>query len=186
MAPIVEMRGEEKTVDLYAELLSELKERIAEGIGAVQRERKRLLWDNLPIWHELDSLSSFLGQRGIVIPISTYTNAWGELADMFDPGDPFGSAAITYLHPLLNRGVGIKLQKMLHLVADYHLDGVILHSNRSCKPYSVGQIDQRDRLVNHYEIPALMLEADQSDPRSFSKVQSFNRLEAFCEIVLGL
>ena len=183
MAPIVEMRGEEKTVDLYSDLLAELDERIAQGISAVQNEQKRLLWDNLPIWYELESMAVFLGRRGVVIPISTYTNAWAELADLFNPDDPFGSAALTYINPLLNRGTGDKLGGILQLVSEYRLDGVILHSDRSCKPYSVGQMDQRDHLVNRYDIPALLLEADHSDPRSFSREQATNRLEAFFEIL---
>jgi benzoyl-CoA reductase/2-hydroxyglutaryl-CoA dehydratase subunit BcrC/BadD/HgdB len=83
----------------------------------------------------------------------------------------------------LNLGVGDKLIKIRQLVTKYHLNGVILHSNRSCKPYSIGQLDQRDYLVNKYDIPALLLEADQSDPRSYSQDQVTNRLEAFCEML---
>jgi len=99
MAPIVVMRGEEKTVNVYTELLAEVEARITQGISVVQNERKRLLWDNLPIWYELPSLAAFLGQRGVVIAASTYTNAWAELADLMDPDDPFGSAAMAYLNP---------------------------------------------------------------------------------------
>jgi benzoyl-CoA reductase/2-hydroxyglutaryl-CoA dehydratase subunit BcrC/BadD/HgdB len=53
MAPIVEMRGEVGTVEIYSGLLNELDERIANGVGAVLGETKRLLWDNLPIWYAL-------------------------------------------------------------------------------------------------------------------------------------
>jgi benzoyl-CoA reductase/2-hydroxyglutaryl-CoA dehydratase subunit BcrC/BadD/HgdB len=183
MAPIVEMRGATKTVDLYQDLLTELDDRIANGVGAVVNERKRLLWDNLPIWYELEFLAEFLGRRGIVLAVSTYTSAWGELAEMFDPDHPFESAARTYLHPILNRSTGDKLHRMRQVCKDYHLDGVILHSDRSCKPYSIGQMDQRDRLINAFDIPALLIEADHNDPRSFSKEQTVNRLEAFCEML---
>jgi benzoyl-CoA reductase/2-hydroxyglutaryl-CoA dehydratase subunit BcrC/BadD/HgdB len=183
MAPIVEMRGAAKTVDLYADLLLELDERIESEVGVIAHERKRLLWDNLPIWYKLDFLAEFLGARGIVLAASTYTAAWGELADMFDPEHPFESAARTYLHPILNRSTGDKLQKMLEVCEDYRLDGVILHSDRSCKPYSIGQIDQRDQLINRYGIPALLLEADHNDQRAFSQEQITNRLEAFFEML---
>jgi bcr-type benzoyl-CoA reductase subunit B len=183
MAPIVEMRGAARTVELYRTLLVEIDERIADGIGAVVNERKRLLWDNLPIWYELDNLAEFLAARGVVLAASTYTSAWGELADMFDPDRPIKSAARTYLHPILNRSTGDKLQRMLQTCDSYQLDGVILHSDRSCKPYSIGQMDQRDQLVNTHGIPALLLEADHNDPRSFSREQTSNRLEAFCEML---
>jgi benzoyl-CoA reductase/2-hydroxyglutaryl-CoA dehydratase subunit BcrC/BadD/HgdB len=181
MAPIVEMRGEVETVNFYAEMLQEIDERIANGVGAVKNEKKRLLWDNLPIWYRLRYLAEFLGQHGIVIATSTYTNAWGELADLYDPEKPLESAARTYIYPILNRGAGDKLAKMKRMIQDFHLDGVILHSDRSCKPYSIGQMDQRDRIIKDLEIPALLLEADHNDPRSYSEQQTTNRLEAFVE-----
>jgi bcr-type benzoyl-CoA reductase subunit B len=183
MAPIVEMRGQENTVAFYRDLLAEVEDRVANGVGVIPNERKRLLWDNLPIWYELDYLAKFLQERGVALVASTYTSAWGEMADMFDPEHPFESAARTYLHTLLNRSTGERLKVMLHMVEGYHLDGVILHSNRSCKPYSIGQMDQRDRLINVYGIPALLLEADHNDPRSFSRQQAATRLGAFCEIL---
>jgi benzoyl-CoA reductase/2-hydroxyglutaryl-CoA dehydratase subunit BcrC/BadD/HgdB len=183
MAPIVEMRGTAKTVDLYVDLLVELDERIENGIGVIVHERKRLLWDNLPIWYKLDYLAEILGTHGIVLAASTYTAAWGELAEMFDPEHPFESAARTYLHPILNRSTRDKLLKMLQVCEGYQLDGVILHSDRSCKPYSIGQIDQRDQLINEYGIPALLLEADHNDQRAFSQEQITNRLEAFFEML---
>ena len=183
MAPIVSLRGEAKTVDIYGKMLEEVEERVVQGIGALRNERKRLLWDNLPIWYALRYLADFLGTRGIVLAASTYTSAWGKLANMFNPDNPFESAARTYMHPILNRSTGDKMKTMMKMVNDFHLDGVILHSDRSCKPYSIGQMDQRDRFINEHGIPALLLEADHNDSRSFSVEQTSNRLEAFCEML---
>lgn len=183
MAPIVEMRGDAATVDFYAALLRELDERIARGIGVVRNERKRLLWDNLPIWYRLRYLAEFLGEHGVAIVASTYTNAWGELAPLIDPERPFESAARAYIYPILNRGAGYKLATMKRMIETYRLDGVILHSDRSCKPYSIGQIDQRDRLINEVRVPALLLEADHNDARAFAEEQVANRLAAFVEML---
>ncbi|MBI4787459.1 MAG: 2-hydroxyacyl-CoA dehydratase [Chloroflexi bacterium] len=183
MAPIVEMRGDAFTVDCYAAMLRELDERIAYGIGAVKNERKRILWDNLPIWYRLRTLGEQLASHGIAMVVSTYTNAWGELAPLIDPAHPLDSAARAYLYPILNRGTGDKLATMKRMVSEFQLDGAILHSDRSCKPYSMGQIDQRDRLTRECEIPALLLEADHNDPRAFSEEQVTNRLETFIEML---
>ena len=183
MAPIVEMRGEAYTVDFYAAMLKEIDARIAAGIGVVKNERKRLLWDNLPIWYRLRYLAEKLGEHGVAIVASTYTNAWAELAPMFDPGNPMESGARTYLHPILNQGTGYKLATMKRMIAEFQLDGAILHSDRSCKPYSIGQIDQRDRLMRECNVPALLLEADHNDPRAFSEEQVANRLDAFVEML---
>jgi len=183
MAPVVEMRGEERTVDFYTALLKEVDGRIDRGIGVVRNERKRLLWDNLPIWYRIRYLAEYLGLHGIAIVASTYTNAWGELADLIDTRDPINGMARTYIYPILNRGTGDKLALMKKMIQEFSLDGVILHSDRSCKPYSIGQIDQRDRLIRECGVPALLLEADHSDPRLFNEEQVANRLDAFIEML---
>ncbi len=164
MAPIVEMRGEDFTVDYYRALLDELEDRSLRGVGALKHEKKRLLWDNLPIWSRVRWLAEILAERGVAMVSSTYTNAWGELSDLVDPERPLESAARVYLHPILNRGTGHKLAVMKRMVRSFSADGVILHSDRSCKPYSIGQIDQRDRLSKEAGVPALLLEADHNDP----------------------
>jgi bcr-type benzoyl-CoA reductase subunit B len=183
MGPIVEMRGHPFTVDFYAAMLQEVDERINAGIGAVKNERKRLLWDNLPIWYAMRYVGEFLGQHGVVVAASTYTNAWGELNQLIDPTRPIESMARTYIYPILNRGTGDKLATMRRMLDEYHLGGVILHSDRSCKPYSVGQVGQRDRLIKEAGVPALLLEADHNDPRAFSEEQVSNRLAAFLEML---
>ncbi|MBW2525994.1 MAG: 2-hydroxyacyl-CoA dehydratase [Deltaproteobacteria bacterium] len=183
MAPIVEMRGEDYTVDYYGALLAELDDRIARGIGAVKNEKKRLIWDNLPIWYRVRWLSEMLAQRGVALVASTYTNAWGELAHLFDPADPIRSGARTYMHAILNRSTGHKLRTMGKLCDEYQADGVLLHSDRSCKPYSIGQVDQTERLLAEMGRPALLLDADHNDPRVFSEEQATARLEAFFEVL---
>lgn len=183
MAPIVEMRGDAVTVDFYASMLEEVDRRIASGVGTVKGERKRLLWDNLPIWFRLRFIAESLGREGIAVVASTYSKAWGELTGLIDPERPFESMANTYLHPILNRGTGDKLATMQRMIEEYELDGAILHSNRSCKPYSVGQVDQRDRITRESGVPALLLEADHCDPRSFAGEQVANLLDTFIEML---
>jgi bcr-type benzoyl-CoA reductase subunit B len=183
LGPIVDLRGDRQTVEFYERMLAELDERIAAGIGAVRDERCRVLWDNLPIWYRIGPFSRWLADRGVNIVASTYTHAWGELAEMMDPDHPFEAMARVYLHPILNRSTAHKLASMRRMVDEFSIDGVILHSDRSCKPYSLGQIDQRDRLVGEVGVPALLLEADHNDPRSFAEEQAMVRLEAFVEMM---
>ncbi len=183
MAPIVEKRGDAETVDFYAAMLQEIKDRINKGIGAVTTEKHRLLWDNLPIWHKLRFFSEFLAEYGVSVVASTYTNAWGELAPMIDPNNPIESIAKTYLYPILNRSAGYKLKVMQTMINNYNLNGAILHSDRSCKPYSMGQVDQRNKLAKELSKPTLLLEADHNDSRAYADEQVKNRLKAFVEIL---
>ena len=91
--------------------------------------------------------------------------------------------ARAYLHPILNRGTGHKLQVIRKMVGEYSADGVLLHSDRSCKPYSIGQIDQQLKLAEELGKPALLLEADHNDSRAFSEEQAETRLTAFLEVL---
>jgi benzoyl-CoA reductase/2-hydroxyglutaryl-CoA dehydratase subunit BcrC/BadD/HgdB len=181
MGPVVTLRGEPAAVDFYRDLLAEVDDRIARGIGIVRQERKRVLWDNLPVWHRISWLSRTLAERGVAVVVSNYAYAWGELTPMLNPDKPMESTALVYLSVLLNRSARDKLERMQAMVRDFDVDGVILHSDRSCKPYSFGQVDQRARLVTGLELPALLLEADHNDGRVFSEEQVATRLAAFVE-----
>jgi benzoyl-CoA reductase/2-hydroxyglutaryl-CoA dehydratase subunit BcrC/BadD/HgdB len=183
MAPIVEMRGEQFTVDYYRAMLAELKDRVSKGIGALKNEKKRILWDNLPIWYRIRKFSKMFAEKGVAMVGSTYTNAWGELAEMMDDVRPLESAARVYLHPILNRGTGHKLETIKKMVGEYQADGIILHSDRSCKPYSIGQMSQCEALGRQLGISTLLLEADHNDPRVFSDEQAETRLAAFMELL---
>lgn len=183
MGPIVDLRGEAETITFYRSLLAEVDERIEKGISAVREEKKRVLWDNLPIWFRVGWLSKLLAEKGVNVVCSDYTYAWGELAPMMDETKPMETAARVYIHPILNRSTGEKLNSMKRMIKDFSLDGVILHSDRSCKPYSLGQIDQRDKIVKDMGVAALLLEADHNDQRSFADEQGTARLDAFMEML---
>ncbi len=183
MAPIVELRGQAATVDFYAAMLDEVDERIASGVASVRDEKYRVLWDNLPIWYRLRAVAELLAERHIAVVASTYTNAWGELAPFLDPAFPRESMIRAYTYPILNRGTGHKLNVMQGMIEDYRLDGVILHSDRSCKPYSLGQMDQRDHLAGCLRRPALLLDADHNDMRVYADEQAATRLTAFAEML---
>jgi len=183
MGPIVALRGEDSTVRFYEQVLKEIDERVERGIGAVKTEKYRILWDNLPIWYNLSWMSKKLASHGIAVAISNYTYQWGESARFMNSEDPLDSAARTYLHAVLNRSAGYKLDQMRQMVTDFSLDGVLLHSDRSCKPYSLGQMDQASSLLTEMGVPSLILEADHNDSRIFSEEQVSNRVQAFAEMM---
>jgi benzoyl-CoA reductase/2-hydroxyglutaryl-CoA dehydratase subunit BcrC/BadD/HgdB len=181
LGPIVAMRGLPECNAYYRELRDELRDRVGRGIGAVRNERHRLLWDNLPIWYELRSLSELLAEQGFNIVAATYSNGWAETAPLFDPQDPIRSAARVYSRVFINRSVAYRLRLMKDLSAAYDCDGAILHSNHSCKPYSVGQIDLADRLAKEASIRTLVLDGDHIDMRVHGKEQTEGRVSAFME-----
>ncbi len=181
MAPIVSLRGTEACNAYYRMLRDELRERVRRGIGGIREERHRLLWDNLPIWFATRELSTLLAERGFNFVCTSYTNAWAEAGARIDPADPMGSAATAYTHVILNQDLPNRLAILRRLAREYAVDGAVLHSDRSCKPYSIGQVDLKERLAAELGIRVLLLEADHSDPRAFALEQGEGRLAAFME-----
>ncbi len=181
MAPIVALRGTEECNAYYRLLRDELRERVRRGIGGLREERFRLLWDNLPIWFAVREVATLFAERGFNFVCTSYTNAWAEAGSRIDPADLIGSAAVSYTHIILNQDLRNRLGILARLSRDYAADGAVLHSDRSCKPYSIGQVDLKERLAGELGIRVLLLEADHSDPRAWAAEQGHNRLAAFME-----
>lgn len=181
IAPIVALRGGTECNAYYRHLLDELRYRVRRGIGGIKEERYRLLWDNLPIWFNVRDMSTLLAENRFNIVVTTYTNAWAEAGKRMNPSDPINSAAQSYTHVILNEDLDRRLELMSRLATDYQVDGALLHSDRSCKPYSIGQVDLPDKLAEQTGIKSLLLEADHNDQRAYSTEQGNNRLQAFME-----
>jgi benzoyl-CoA reductase/2-hydroxyglutaryl-CoA dehydratase subunit BcrC/BadD/HgdB len=184
MAPIVTLRGTTWAVRYYRKLKNEMEERVKKGMGAFAREEIRLVWDNIPIWYDIRNLSKILSSQGAVLVADTYTSAWA--LDQIDlTSEPLGGLARAYATIHLNRGLDYKIRKMANLIETYGAHGFIMHSNRSCKPYSLGQLDLKREVTRLTGKPGLMIEADHTDSRSYAPKQVENQIQIFLDIVRG-
>ncbi len=179
MAPIVTLRGTRWAVRYYKHLEAEIAQRVEKGIGAVPEERFRLLWDNIPIWFEIRNLFKQLAARRASLVADTYTNAW--TLDISEDRNPLDSGAEAYASVWLNVGLKPRFKVIADLARRFKVDGVLMHSNRSCKPYSFGQLDMRQMIRDELNLPCLLIEADMTDSRSYSAEQVRARLDAFIE-----
>jgi bcr-type benzoyl-CoA reductase subunit B len=183
LALIVTLRGTRVPVDFYKELIAELEQRIQDGIGVVPGETYRLLWDNLPVWHRLKWLSDRFSAHQACLVADTYTSAWCSAMAHIDENNFLNSMAEAYTRIYLNTGVDQMAEEVLKMIRFYDVHGLVMHSNRSCKPYSFGQMDIMRIIREKTGIPVLMIEADMVDPRYFSESQMETRIDAFMEIV---
>jgi benzoyl-CoA reductase/2-hydroxyglutaryl-CoA dehydratase subunit BcrC/BadD/HgdB len=181
MAPIVTLRGTRWAVRYYRKLKKELAERVRRGEGAFAREDIRLVWDNIPIWYDIRHLSRLLAAQGAVLVADTYTSAWTLSA--LDLEKPLESLARSYATVHLNLGLDYKIRNMAQLVQDYQADGFIMHSNRSCKTYSLGQYDIKKAVSEITGKPGLIIEADHTDARSYAPQQAENQIQTFLDMV---
>ena len=183
LALIVTLRGTQQAVDYYEMLLAEMKQRITDGIGAIPNERYRLLWDNLPVWYRTKWLSEKFAAQDACLVADTYTSAWCGSLKYVDENNFLETMAECYTRIYLNIGVDEMAQTVMAMVDKYEVDGIVMHSNRSCKPYSLGQYDIQRIVEKQKGIPSLMLEADMTDERKFSESQIETRIDAFIEIL---
>jgi bcr-type benzoyl-CoA reductase subunit B len=179
MAPIVTLRGTEEVVQFYRDMKEELKERIIQGMSAVPEEKFRLLWDNIPIWYKMRELSELFSSYGACLVADTYTSAW--VFEGMDTSDPLEGLAQAYTTAYLNISIDLMVERILDLLQRFGVDGLIIHSNRSCKPYSLGQYDMQRLIYQKTGIPGLVIEADMTDARVYSDAQVKTRIEAFME-----
>jgi benzoyl-CoA reductase/2-hydroxyglutaryl-CoA dehydratase subunit BcrC/BadD/HgdB len=179
MAPIVTLRGEQQVIDFYEVLKQELEERVANSVAAVPGEKYRILWDNLPIWFKMRDLSEKLIDLHACMVASTYLNAWA--ATDLDATEPLGGIARAYACAFVNQSIRHRAELMREIVEQYSVDGIVFHSNRSCRPYSLGQQDIKDMLTEWTGVPGILIEADMNDERSYAEGPVFTRIEAFIE-----
>ena len=86
-------------------------------------------------------------------------------------------------HYLDNFAAAIRFtgKQLIDLIKEYNAHGFVMHSNRSCKPYSLVQEVIRRQVMRETGVPGLMIEADMADPRAYAKEPVRNRVQAFLE-----
>ncbi len=183
MFPIVTLRGTQACVDYYRRVKAELEERVRTKVAAVPGERFRLLWDNIAIWYDFD-LVRYLHARGAAFVGETYTDAWGVYEYRpEDEADPLGAMARQYSLILLNVGLETRKQRLFRMLRSQRADGVVFHSCRSCKTYSLGQYELARAVRDEFGLPALVIEADMADSRVYGAGPTVTRVDAFLELL---
>jgi benzoyl-CoA reductase/2-hydroxyglutaryl-CoA dehydratase subunit BcrC/BadD/HgdB len=182
MAPIVTLRGTPKALDYYRLLITETEERLAKRYSAVPEEKYRLFWDNLPVWFQLRGLSEKFTRHQANIVGASYTSLW---AYSFDASEPMDTLALNYCDVLINRGIEARADFAIKMLEKYSAHGMVMHSNRSCKPYSFGQYTIRKIIQEQINKPSLILEADICDPRFYQDERIDETIDSFFDTLVA-
>jgi len=185
--PLFCMPGLKAPIKLYKRMYKEAKERIDNGIGALENEKYRLLFEGIPFWYNLRYFSK-LEKYGAIIVYEPYTYAFSKYMNpkvtkeyVFDkPIEAMAELMLSfwYIYDLETR-----IKKFAETVKEWKIDGVIMHENLSCRPNSCGMYDLKKHLMDDYDIPCLIITADQNDARKFNEIQITNQIESFIEIL---
>ena len=179
MGPAVVMRGRKEANDYYRILLTEMQERVKNGIAAVPDERYRFYWDGMPVWGKLRSLSDLLAGLKSAVVVSTYCNSW--IFSAFDPKDPFRSMAQAYCSIFITQDEAWKENYIADKVKRFAIDGILFHDARTCASNSNNRYGMTKRLTERLGIPHLVINGDLNDLRCYSEEQTVTNIEAFVE-----
>lgn len=165
------------------EHLSKIMTRYYEGNHALASEGKFVVWIAIIVPTEL--LKGFdLMDANIVY--STYATSIGRIEDRLDFYEWDGSDPLRYLGRIQNRGwccygMDLRYKAISEMIERFSIDGLVFASNRSCKVYSVMQMDLKRRLARDLGTASVMIDVDHADVRKYSEANAFLRLEALLE-----
>lgn len=183
MAPLYVLRGLPECREFYEATWREIEERLDHGLGPLDEERFRIVVEGPPPWPHFRAFWEMFKRWGAVSVASSYAKVGGIFDRGFrhDPTRPFESQAEYCLNCYTNLNLGLRTDLLRAYAEEYEADGVVIHSVKSCRSFSVGQADLREALMEQTGLPTLFIESDLADPRYFQAAMLQNRIDAFFE-----
>ena len=185
--PLFTMPGLKEPIKLYKRMYREAKQRVDAGIGALENEEFRLMFEGIPFWHSL-SFFSKLEKYGAIIVYEPYTYAFSKYMNPDVTKEMVLNSPIEAMAELMMSfwyvyDLETRKKKFVETVREYNIDGIIMHENLSCRPNSCGMYDLKRNLMEEHDIPSLIISSDMNDPRKFNAEQLSNQIESFIEIL---
>ena len=184
--PLVTALGDPDPVDFYKAFVDHYENLIKMGVTPAEGgEKYRLIWNGIPIWHHLQIIDYF-EKKGANFVWEPYTSlSWGNKtkSGRLDPENPFRTLAEKYTNVLSNKPIEKRYVHFDEAIKDYEIDGLVMFSNRSCRPMSIGQDEVVDLVRERHDLPILIFEGDQADPEGFSWEDAKTRIDGFIEVL---
>jgi len=178
MAVMVTARGKEEAGDAMETLLKEYKENHEKGVSTFRAEEKyRIMFEGIACWPWLRVTSTGLKSRGINMVTTIYADAFGFIYDDFDGMCRAYASVPNAMNLEHSRDKRIKLCK------ENHVEGLLVHTNRSCKLWSGFMPEMSRQIGEACGIPVVSFDGDQADPRNFSEAQYDTRVQGLTEIM---
>ncbi len=184
-------RGTSEAVAYYETLYGEVQDRIDKKLGPVtpegemDEERFRLVVEGPPNWTHFRDFWKLFYDMGAVTVASSYTKVGGVFDWGFrhDPEKPIESLANYCMNCYTNLNLPQRIDLLAKYIVDYHADGFVINSIKSCNSFSAGQLLMMRELEERLGIPVGFIESDLVDPRYFSYSNIKNRLDSFFQML---
>ena len=178
MAVMVTARGKETAGEAMETLYKEYMDNHANGTSTFRTEEKyRIMFEGIACWPYLRVTSTGLKSRGINMVTTIYADAFGFDYDSFEGMIRAYSSVPNAINLEKARDKRIKLCK------DNDVEGLLVHTNRSCKLWSGFMYEMSRQIGEACNIPVTSFDGDQADPRNFSEAQYDTRVQGLVEIM---
>lgn len=184
--------GTQTAVDFYQALYDEVKHKAENKKGVIPVEKYRLLYGGgLPPWHTL-WIFNYFESFGAVFVIENVYRGHDPVEVPAHIKDPVEYLAwrtflrYTQRHAQAKANSGNPtVERLLSMIDDYGIDGVVFHACRSCRAMTVGQMHVKTLLERHADMPMMQLVSDMVDLRDYSEAQWKAQIGAFIEALEG-
>lgn len=178
MAVMVTARGKPEAAEAMETLLKEYQENHDTGKSTFRAEEKyRIMFEGIACWPWLRATSTGLKGRGINMVTTIYADAFGFDYDSFD------NMIRAYCKVPNAINLETARDKRVKLCKDNSVEGLLVHTNRSCKLWSGFMPEMSRQIGAACDIPVVSFDGDQADPRNFSEAQYDTRVQGLTEIM---
>lgn len=178
MAVMVTARGKPEAAEAMELLAKEYRENIENGTSTFRAEEKyRIMFEGIACWPWLRVTSTGLKSRGINMVSTIYADAFGFIYDDFD--------GMIEAYCKVPNAINLETarDKRVRLCKNIGVDGLLVHTNRSCKLWSGFMPEMSRQIGEACGIPVVSFDGDQADPRNFSEAQYDTRVQGLTEIM---
>lgn len=178
MADVVTARCKPETSRALEQLADEYEQAVKEGVSTWRRDETwRIMFEGIPCWPELQALLRPLKEHGANTVAVVYAPAFG-----FQYGDMDGMIR-AYCRAPNSVCIEAGTEWRAALCRENSVDGILVHYNRSCKPWSGYMLEMERRWRKELGIPVVGFDGDQADPRNFAEEQYRTRVEGLVELM---
>jgi len=180
------------SLKLYQDMYDEVSSRVENKIGAIAEEKYRLVFAELPPWHDLRIFDE-LAERGWNFVVESWAYHPPKPIDDYDRiSNPLERIATQtyqwltgYFRDALRQGeyMGYFAYPYLEYARTYQCDGALLHPLLTCRTATNHLPLVQDRLSDRLKVPSLVVEGDIVDLKLFNHADTMRRADAFEEIM---
>lgn len=178
MANVVTARCKVESAEAFEQLAMEYEQSVKDGTSTWHyAENFRIMFEGIPCWPVLKTLFTPLKEKGINTTAIVYAPAFGFVYENMDEM----MKAYCKAPNSVSKETGVAWRE--NICRENKVDGVLVHYNRSCKPWSGYMPEMERRFRSDLGVAVVGFDGDQADPRNFSEEQYRTRVEGLYEIM---